>query len=206
MTEDLLRDLVEYKTYKDKGVMMASRSLIQLFRNICPDLLHKKDRGRPTEASVEAKRKEFGELDVKEFVPGAEVIDMNENKECSEDDEGSGSGSDDDDDPENSKNEEDIILSLDEKAKKAKEATIGKILTDEDFRKIDAAQLKKQVVGFKKASKGKKRTAAEADLEQEAEEAAEAGRKELVNLEDIEMIYKKKRHDKDGLKEMCGTY
>merc|ERR1711915_1062897 len=197
MTEDLLRDLVEYKTYKDKGVMMASRSLIQLFRNICPDLLHKKDRGRPTEASVEAKRKEFGELDVKEFVPGAEIIDMNENNEFSEDDEGSGSGSDDDDDddPENSKNEEDIILSLDEKAKRAKEATIGKILTDEDFRKIDAAQLKKQVVGFKKASKGKKRTAAEADLE---EEAAEAGRKELVNLEDIEMIYKKKRHDKEA--------
>merc|ERR1712112_66933 len=92
MTEDLLRDLVEYKTYKDKGVMMASRSLIQLFRNICPELLHKRDRGRPTEASVEAKRKEFGELDVKEFVPGAEVIDMNENNECSEDDEGSGSG------------------------------------------------------------------------------------------------------------------
>merc|ERR1719300_1944978 len=198
MTEDLLRDLVEYKTYKDKGVMMASRSLIQLFRNICPELLHKRDRGRPTEATVEAKRKEYGELDVKEFIPGAEVIDLNENNECSEDDEGSGSGSDDDDDdPENSKNEEDII-SLDEKAKKAKEATIGKILTDEDFRKIDAAQLKKQVVGFKKASKGKKRTAAEADLEQEAEEAAEAGRKELVNLEDIEMIYKKKRHDKEA--------
>jgi hypothetical protein len=32
MSEDLLRDLAEYKTYKDKGVMMASRSLIQLFR------------------------------------------------------------------------------------------------------------------------------------------------------------------------------
>merc|ERR1719234_1421751 len=81
MTEDLLRDLVEYKTYKDKGVMMASRSLIQLFRNICPELLHKRDRGRPTEATMEAKRKEFGELDVKEFIPGAEVIDVNEEED-----------------------------------------------------------------------------------------------------------------------------
>ena len=34
MSEDLLRDLAEYKTYKDKGVMMASRSLIQLFRYV----------------------------------------------------------------------------------------------------------------------------------------------------------------------------
>merc|ERR1719370_1880011 len=75
MTEDLLRDLVEYKTYKDKGVMMASRSLIQLFRNICPELLHKRDRGRPTEATIDLKRKEFGELDVKEFVAGAEVVE-----------------------------------------------------------------------------------------------------------------------------------
>jgi hypothetical protein len=33
MSEELLRDLAEYKSYKDKGVMMASRSLIQLFRN-----------------------------------------------------------------------------------------------------------------------------------------------------------------------------
>ena len=46
MDEDLLRDLTAYKSYKDKGVMMASRSLIQLFRNIKPDMLHRKDRVR----------------------------------------------------------------------------------------------------------------------------------------------------------------
>jgi len=195
MTEDLLRDLVEYKTYKDKGVMMASRSLIQLFRSICPDLLHKRDRGRPTEATVEVKRKEFGELDVKEFVPGAEVIDVNE-----EEGEGGDSDSDSDgeDDLDETKDEKDILLSLEDKANKAREATVGKILTDEDFLKIDAAQLKKQVVGFRKGGKGRKRTANEADLDQEAEDAAAAGRKELVNLEDIEMIYKKRKHDKEA--------
>jgi len=200
MTEDLLRDLVEYKTYKDKGVMMASRSLIQLFRNICPELLHKRDRGRPTEATVEAKRKEYGELDVKEFIPGAEVIDVNEEED---NDIGSDSdNSDDDDDLDETKDEKEIILSLEDKAKKAREATLGKILTDEDFRKIDAAQLKKQVVGVRKGGKGKKRSAAEADLDAEAEEAAAEGRKELVNLEDIEMIYKKKRHDKEARMEL----
>jgi len=44
MEKDLLQDLVGYKSYKDKGVMMAARSLIQLFRNIQPELLHRKDR------------------------------------------------------------------------------------------------------------------------------------------------------------------
>jgi len=189
MTEDLLRDLVEYKTYKDKGVMMASRSLIQLFRSICPELLHKRDRGRPTEATVEVKRKEFGETDVKEFVPGAEVIDVAEEKEDE---------SQSDDDEKDNEEEKDVVLSLEDKATKAREATIGKILTDDDFRKIDAAQLKKQVEGFRKGGKGKKRTAAEADLDEEGEEAAIEGRKELVNLDDIELIYKKKRHDKEA--------
>ena len=53
MTEDLLQDLVMYQKYKDKNVSMAARSLIQLFRVINPSLLAKKDRGRPTEATIE---------------------------------------------------------------------------------------------------------------------------------------------------------
>jgi protein SDA1 len=190
MTEDLLRDLVEYKTYKDKGVMMASRSLVQLFRQINPDLLHKRDRGRPTEATLAVKAREFGELDVKEFIPGAEVIENSEegdieNEEISDCE---------DSDSENKK--EDTVLSQDEKVARAKEVTLGKILTDEDFRRIEAAQLKKEVVGVRKGGKGKKRTAEDADLD-DAEEP-DAGRKELVNLDDIEMIYKKRRHDKEA--------
>jgi len=191
MTEDLLRDLVEYKLYKDKGVMMASRSLIQLFRTTNPELLHKRDRGRPTEATVEVKAREFGESDVKEFVPGAEVVEDND------DDDGS-SDSADDEEVDEEKEKEEIVLSLEEKAAKAKEVTLGKILTDEDFRKINAAQLKKQVVGVRKAGKGKKRTAADAELDGDDSDAElDGGRKELVNLDDIELIYKKKKHDKE---------
>lgn len=47
MTEELLRDLAQYKGYKDKSVMMAARSLIGLYRKVSPELLHRKDRGRP---------------------------------------------------------------------------------------------------------------------------------------------------------------
>ncbi|KAF9429444.1 Protein SDA1 [Entomortierella beljakovae] len=46
MEATLLQDLTEYKNHRDKGVMMASRSLIGLFREINPELLKKKDRGR----------------------------------------------------------------------------------------------------------------------------------------------------------------
>ena len=45
MSGDLLQDLVEYKTTKSKTVMMAARSLMQLFRNVDANLLRKKDRG-----------------------------------------------------------------------------------------------------------------------------------------------------------------
>ena len=46
MTTDLLQDLVQYKTTKNKTVMMAARSLMQLYRNVDSSKLHKKDRGK----------------------------------------------------------------------------------------------------------------------------------------------------------------
>ncbi|KAH8924434.1 SDA1-domain-containing protein [Atractiella rhizophila] len=44
--EDLVEDLVEYKKSGDKGVMMAARSLLQLWRETMPSLLKKKERGK----------------------------------------------------------------------------------------------------------------------------------------------------------------
>jgi hypothetical protein len=46
MSEELLRDLTAYKSYRDKSVMMAARSLIHLYRDLNPDMLHRKDRVR----------------------------------------------------------------------------------------------------------------------------------------------------------------
>ena len=44
MSRDLLADLAGYKSYWDKGVVMAARSLIQLYRTVRPELLQRKDR------------------------------------------------------------------------------------------------------------------------------------------------------------------
>ena len=46
MDDTLLQDLVQYKSYKDKGVTMAAKSLMALYREKDPSLLAKKDRVR----------------------------------------------------------------------------------------------------------------------------------------------------------------
>ncbi|KAM0932771.1 putative SDA1 domain-containing protein [Dioscorea sansibarensis] len=72
MNEDLLQDLVLYKKSHEKAVSTAARSLIMLFREICPSLLVKKDRGRPT--NPKAKPKAFGEVNIETSVPGLELL------------------------------------------------------------------------------------------------------------------------------------
>ena len=46
-----------------------------------PELLHKKDRGRPTEAVITMQRRNYGEQEVLEAVPGAEVVRLGEEQE-----------------------------------------------------------------------------------------------------------------------------
>lgn len=229
MSEDLLRDLTLYKSYKEKSVMMAARSLITLYREQLPALLHRKDRGRLTEAQAELKPKQFGEVLAVDHVPGASVllksaksiavkgdddsdsdswVDVNESGDevdISDDDaeesadeeendqsevEGSdveenesddeGSDNDDDSEGENEKSDKkskkEGVKILDEK-QAAQELAMTRIFTDEDFQRIDAANIKKHV------SNARKRV-------------IEADKSEYVKLNDIEMIFKKRRTDK----------
>lgn len=253
ITEDLLRDLVQYKNYKEKSVMMAARSLIQLYRQSMPTLLHKKDRGRPTEASAELKTKKYGDMDIKDYVPGSEVllekkdvtnddkkkkkgnkkkdndsdddwVDVNsseseldisdsdedsDNEDVDDDDDIVEEEEDNDDDDEeetenNDKNENDSTAQLQpesvqgrkvlkpkrklnkqdikEKVDSARNIAMETIFTDEDFKRIDAAQVKKHISGVKRKSV--------------VEEEDESG--ELVQLSAIENIHKKRKHDKSA--------
>lgn len=226
MGEDLLRDLTLYKSYKEKSVMMAAKSLISLYREQLPALLHKKDRGRLSEAQAEVKPKQFGQLLSVDHVPGASVL-LKSAKTISVADE-SGSDSDEWVDVDESNNDGDIIISDDgqnseisdggsveeedeqssddegdntsdnqsetgsanvvtklkedtvkilDENQAAQELAMSKIFTDEDFQRIDAANLKKHV------SFARKRV-------------LEADKSEYVKLNDIEMIFKKRRTDK----------
>ncbi|KAH8284968.1 hypothetical protein KR054_003349 [Drosophila jambulina] len=236
MGEDLLQDLAMYKTYKEKSVMMAARSLITLYREQLPKLLHKKDRGRQTEAQAERKVRAYGDREVHDTVLGAEAllkdsktIDIDSDEDTDSNDgewvnvthsDGEGGGADEDDeeedddeddddeddddedeDEDNSEEEEEDGENSDEgvesgeesvKAKKqkkdvkilnqkeaAQELALTRIFTDEDFKRINAANLKKTVTSARKRP-----------LEQD--------RAEFVKLNSIEMIYKKRKHDKES--------
>ncbi|KAA8533240.1 hypothetical protein F0562_033227 [Nyssa sinensis] len=97
MTEDLLQDLVLYKKSKEKAISSAARSLMTLFREVCPSLLIKKDRGRPTDPK--ARPKAFGEVNVASNVADVELLQHDDDEEDGGDDSdnyGSGGSSDDD--------------------------------------------------------------------------------------------------------------
>lgn len=211
MTSDLLQDLVQYKTTKNKTVMMSARSLMQLYRNVDPTLLHKKDRGKPDGKSGHAK--EFGALEAHTFIPGTELLESVNSEEKPQKEkageEGEGSDNDgwetddeeeeifEDDDEEwidVSHSEEDEEMEDGEKetslcdenaAKKAEKISVSRILTDEDFKRIQKETLAEQVSG---KSKGKKRRF----------EPTSKGKNELVELDQIENVHKKMKHDKES--------
>ncbi|EDW08161.1 protein SDA1 homolog [Drosophila mojavensis] len=240
MGEDLLQDLAMYKTYKEKSVMMAARSLITLYREQLPAMLHKKDRGRQTEAQAERKVRAYGEKDVKDTVVGAEVLlkdsktidigsddddtdsndgewvtvthsdnedrcqeqasDSEEEEEDDDDEEEDDDDEDDDEEAEAEESDEGVASDCEESTRKekkenaksskaeiklldqkeaAQELALTRIFTDEDFKRINAANLKKTVTSARKRP-----------LEQD--------RAEFVKLNSIEMIYKKRKHDKES--------
>ncbi|KAI3933228.1 hypothetical protein MKW98_012480 [Papaver atlanticum] len=85
MTEDLLQDLVLYRKSHEKAISTAARSLITLFREVCPSLLVKKDRGRPT--NPKARPKAFGEVNIASNVSGLELLQNDDGEDDSGEDE-----------------------------------------------------------------------------------------------------------------------
>ena len=54
MNDTLLQDLVMYRKSKDKGVMMASKGLLSLYRDVGADMLKKRDRGKDAAMGIRA--------------------------------------------------------------------------------------------------------------------------------------------------------
>jgi len=65
-SEELIQDLAEYKTYKNKNVSMAAKSLINLFRVTNPEVLRAKDRGRPEQKKrpIDSDDSEYSDMEV----------------------------------------------------------------------------------------------------------------------------------------------
>ncbi|KAJ5259282.1 hypothetical protein N7478_012263 [Penicillium angulare] len=78
MNETLLQDLVMYKKSKDKGVMMASKGLLSLYRDVGASMLKKRDRGKEAAMGLRSGDKEqrrFGQQDI----GGIEGLELLEN-------------------------------------------------------------------------------------------------------------------------------
>ncbi|KAI0393249.1 SDA1-domain-containing protein [Xylariaceae sp. FL0594] len=70
MNETLLQDLVEYRKSKDKGVSMAAKGLLSLYREKGAEMLKKKDRGKEATIGLksgEMQQHRFGEEQVGEI-------------------------------------------------------------------------------------------------------------------------------------------
>ncbi|EKG12286.1 SDA1 domain-containing protein [Macrophomina phaseolina MS6] len=77
MNDTLLQDLVMYRKSKDKGVMMAAKGLLSLYREVGADMLKKRDRGKEAAMGLrtgERKEKRFGEVEVG-GIEGLELLD-----------------------------------------------------------------------------------------------------------------------------------
>lgn len=78
MNETLLQDLVMYKKSKDKGVMMAAKGLLSLYREVGAEMLKKRDRGKDASIGLRSgqlKEKRFGEEAVGD-IEGIELLEQ----------------------------------------------------------------------------------------------------------------------------------
>ncbi|KKZ61935.1 hypothetical protein EMCG_00497 [[Emmonsia] crescens] len=78
MSDTLLQDLVMYRKSKDKGVMMAAKGLLSLYREVGAELLRKRDRGKKATIHLktgERKDIRFGAEDAGE-IEGIELLEQ----------------------------------------------------------------------------------------------------------------------------------
>lgn len=80
--ETLLQDLTEYKGSKAKGVSIAAKSLVSLYREVAPEMLRRKDRGKVASMEMqdasrkgkESRRPKFGEESHVQGIAGIELL------------------------------------------------------------------------------------------------------------------------------------
>ncbi|EDQ85727.1 uncharacterized protein MONBRDRAFT_38740 [Monosiga brevicollis MX1] len=221
MTQPLLEDLIQYKSSKHKIVTAAARSLIQLFREKNPELLPRKERGRPDGQEHEVLG--YGESKPLDMVPGTELLSLYEEAKASgeiieeEGDDGWETASDDSDDEadwvtvEHSDDEDsgkaskrakskddaavyneqrdDLVQDTVDKAtrlQRAKELSMNKILTQEDFeriKKLQAQQMLRPAFGAKTTAKEERDVLREEDILPDVRKRRQSKEERLAQIE-----------------------
>jgi len=145
LTEEELADLVAFKKFKHKGVMIAARGLMNAYREIDPQLLHRSLRGREAVMALsrgELQAPQFGVGAVRDTIDGLDLLaTQRAKKQVAEDS---------DDEAEKEGNEAPVVLD-------AKQMMAQEVLSSEDFKKMRKLQLQKSV----EVQLGRKRKAEE---------------------------------------------
>mmetsp|Transcript_15846 Transcript_15846/g.61916 ORF Transcript_15846/g.61916 Transcript_15846/m.61916 type:complete len:647 (-) Transcript_15846:62-2002(-) len=174
--EDLLNDLIQYKSYRNKGVTMAARSLIATFRELNPNMLVRKERGKNAASVVSLK---YGETRVADDVDGAQLLEGME--EASGEDEEMESGDE---------GEQGADVSAQPKAK----VSTSRILTDDDFAAIDQLRVEREMdrlAGKKRTEPEPAAAAVQLDFHEEVDSSdlmAHVKRKKLTYEERMEVV------------------
>ncbi|KAL4787508.1 SDA1-domain-containing protein [Aspergillus varians] len=109
INETLLQDLVMYRKSKDKGVVMGARGLLGLYREINPEMLKRRDRGKDASIGLqhgEKKEKRFAEQEVG-GIEGIELLEQWKEEERKRKRAEKGMASDEEDDEEEVEAEDD---------------------------------------------------------------------------------------------------
>lgn len=141
MDEDLLHDLSKYKSYRDKSVSASARSLIQLFREKNPQLLERKDRGKPTEFQRDLIPLDYGQSKPKSYLEGAEIFV----KDIDDQDKQSNDDNDDEDDQEQDEESEEEWINVshsdsDDQEQEDDDQTNDNDISDENHNNDDEKQ------------------------------------------------------------------
>jgi len=199
MEDDLLGDLVEYRKSRDKGVMAAARSLLQLFREVNPGLLKRRERGKTASmAQTSVTPLPYGHVPKPaEGIEGLELLQSHaeQPQEGEEQDEWEGWDVESDSDSSSSsdwiavssEDEGDIVISdsedetaerksataeaVDSPAQDAPNFATTKILTPADFALLNKLKLENAESNSTNPSRGTKRKAAAATLPADLEQA-----------------------------------
>lgn len=86
--QELLGDLVEYRKSRDKGVVIAARSLLQLYREVNPGLLKRRERGKGASMGMAAGAQPlpYGHQRATTDIDGLDLLESHLNKIKGEDD------------------------------------------------------------------------------------------------------------------------
>lgn len=145
LSEDELADLVGFRKFKHKGVAMAARSLVNTYRELDPNLLHRSLRGRQATMALsrgDVQAPEYGSQQVNDGIDGLDLLVAKRRRKGSA---GSDEESDEDEEEGTKAKRGDEAACGEGSGADAKQLMSEQVLSSEDFKKLRKLRLQRSV-------------------------------------------------------------